>query len=86
MKAIRFTTLEEMEASDEPGYLYEMLKYPTLWVRLPTGVGAWMPLGPNRWQVEEHEDGTITVTPSIDDRDPKNLWHGWLTRGEFVSC
>lgn len=28
-------------------------------------------------EVEEHEDGTITVTPSID----AGIWHGYLRRG-----
>ena len=37
-------------------------------------------------EVEEHEDGTITVTPSIllEDENGKTLWHGYLTRGEFI--
>jgi len=38
--------------------------------------------------VEEHEDGTITVTPSISystpDRD--DYWQGWLTHGVWISC
>ncbi len=29
--------------------------------------------------VEEHDDGTITVSPSIDD--PPNGWHGFLECG-----
>ncbi len=33
--------------------------------------------------VEEHADGTITVTPSIvlHDEDGNELWHGYLTKG-----
>lgn len=30
-------------------------------------------------KVIEHEDGTITVEPSI----VSNKWHGWLERGEW---
>lgn len=44
-------------------------------------------------QVIEHEDGTITVSPSIlvsihfnDGRPPKELWHGFLERGVWRSC
>jgi uncharacterized protein DUF6527 len=40
--------------------------------------GVWQ-----RWTVT----GTpplITVTPSIDDRDPHNPWHGWIRDGELV--
>jgi len=34
--------------------------------------------------VEEHEDGTITVSPSILDPSPGG-WHGWLERGVWRS-
>ena len=39
-------------------------------------------------QVEEHEDGTITVRPSIllMDCEGNHLWHGFLTRGEWREC
>jgi hypothetical protein len=44
-------------------------------------------LNPQVHTVEEHEDGTITVSPSIDmsQRHPGG-WHGWLRRGVFESC
>lgn len=43
-------------------------------------------LNPELHSVTEHEDGTITVSPSIDlsQRDP-TFWHGWLERGVFRS-
>ncbi len=36
--------------------------------------------------VEEHDDGTITVTPSIVqcDYDGRELWHGWLRAGVWT--
>lgn len=34
-----------------------------------------------RHDVTEHEDGTITVTPSILIDDGRNQWHGYLKRG-----
>lgn len=50
------------------------------WVRDPDGnpgtLGA-------AHTVTEHEDGTITVEPSIWDYP--NGWHGWLRRGEWTS-
>ncbi len=47
---------------------------PVWYVRDPAGrVGALI-----THQVEEHDDGTITVTPSILD---PNGWHGYLERG-----
>lgn len=45
-----------------------------------------------RHDVTEHEDGTITVSPSIllhsTDADGKTveLWHGFLERGVWREC
>jgi hypothetical protein len=41
-----------------------------------------------RHHVEEHDDGTITVTPSILQQwgDGGTIWHGFLTRGVWRSC
>lgn len=49
------------------------------WVGLtPTGLYA----GLAKHDVVEHEDGTITVSPSIlVHRSDKAEWHGWLERG-----
>lgn len=37
-------------------------------------------------QVTEHEDGTITVRPSILVMKGSETWHGWLTRGDWSEC
>jgi len=44
-------------------------------------------------EVTEHEDGTITVRPSIlitmrdtERRQDFELWHGYLDRGHWRSC
>ncbi len=34
------------------------------------------------WELEEHDDGTITTNPSILDRGSLG-WHGYLERGVF---
>lgn len=34
-------------------------------------------------EVTEHEDGTITVSPSILIDDGRSKWHGHLERGEW---
>jgi hypothetical protein len=34
-------------------------------------------------EVTEHEDGTISVSPSILIDDGRSKWHGHLVRGEF---
>lgn len=41
------------------------------------------------WNIEEHEDGTISVTPSIrvmGGNGEPDIWHGHLTRGVWISC
>lgn len=54
------------------------------WVRLPNGIG---PCNLKEWSPVWHEDGTLTLSPSILDRggDPSNGiepgWHGYLERG-----
>jgi hypothetical protein len=35
-------------------------------------------------QVIEHEDGTITVSPSIRVADWRTEWHGYLVHGEWT--
>lgn len=48
------------------------------WVCLPSGVGPSQLRG---WDLVEHDDGTITVSPSIHDVGTPNGWHGFLERG-----
>lgn len=37
--------------------------------------------------IEEHEDGTITVSPSVLlTAGDGQQWHGWLTRGIWKPC
>lgn len=47
-----------------------------VWVKLPNGAG---PSNLTDWNPVEHEDGTITLSPSISDLD--SGWHGYLERG-----
>lgn len=37
------------------------------------------------WGFEEHEDGTLSLTPSINVHGSK-AWHGYLTRGQLVDA
>lgn len=60
----------------------------------------WMCCSPNghagtlsAHKVVEHEDGTITVSPSIKISTSRDggktmieLWHGWLRRGVWSGC
>ena len=60
---------------------------PTGWWQVTTPDGLTGSLNPSIHQITEHEDGTITVSPSLDmsDRVPGG-WHGWLENGVFRSC
>lgn len=56
--------------------------------------GTWMARPPrlaagdlSRHEVTEHEDGTITVSPSIlIQQPPLGDWHGYLERGVWREC
>lgn len=61
--------------------------------------GFWIVCTPNgevgsltKHTITEHEDGTITVSPSIlihphqSEDGPKPGWHGFLERGVWRSC
>ena len=53
---------------------------------LPTGIhGA---INDKIWKVVEHEDGSITVSPSIKTtcHVPKYSWHGYLEKGIWREC
>lgn len=47
------------------------------WVCMPDGKKVSLD---DRWRVEEHDDGTISVFPSIN---MANGWRGYLRNGEF---
>lgn len=60
--------------------------------------GHWCGVTPNgllaglrNHTVTEHEDGTISVTPSILVKQPQGdgaakTWHGYLARGVWMEC
>lgn len=56
--------------------------------------GAWYGVPPetdlvanlSAHRVTEHEDGTITVEPSILVGDNRTSWHGFLRRGQWEKC
>jgi hypothetical protein len=54
------------------------------WIRPPRGSMGLLDLH----TVTEHEDGTITVSPSIllESMDGNVLWHGYLERGVWREC
>lgn len=50
------------------------------WIRDPLGSVGRL----TTHTITEHDDGTITVSPSIYDTSPGG-WHGWLERGVWRS-
>lgn len=54
------------------------------WYARPPGVRWTANLA--RHNVSEHDDGTITVSPSILIDDLRTRWHGFLERGVWREC
>lgn len=61
-------------------------------VNLPA-IGQWSKpyrarVNPRVHRIEEHEDGTITVAPSISLKlgDGREVWHGFLQRGVWSAA
>lgn len=52
------------------------------WWQVTAPDGSGVVLNPAIHRVTEHEDGTITVHPSI----VTSSWHGWLERGVWRSA
>jgi len=55
--------------------------------------GAWFGCTPEGFhanlsahEVKEHEDGTITVSPSILVTAHNGTWHGYLRAGQWEPC
>lgn len=56
--------------------------------------GNWYGIPPNTdlcanlkaHKIDEHDDGTITVSPSILVGDGRASWHGYLVHGIWTSC
>lgn len=83
-RGVAYATVRDFDSGDWPGWVKLPDDAParrlgaTHYVRCMVGcvVGR---LGENH-TVTDHEDGTITVEPSLVMR---NGWHGWLRRGVF---
>lgn len=61
-----------------------------LWVKVPTGYVGRVVARPDGsgHLITEHEDGTVTVSPSIlaTRGDHGHDWHGFLERGVWREC
>lgn len=56
------------------------------WWQVTAPSGEQGTLNPDKHQVTEHEDWTISVHPSIDFKEwPTHKWHGWLKKGVWTS-
>ena len=83
MKGRRIYSSSEMIAGD----YYKMGNKEGNWL-ICTPIGTRGMIN-NTWNIEEHEDGSITVSPSIrvwSNGDPKTNWHGYLIKGEWKEC
>jgi hypothetical protein len=79
------TPVEQLEPGD---YVFDSRPhFAGKWaIRAPDGTWGGY-LGPGH-HVEVHDDGTITVTPSILVFKPRGVqgWHGFLERGTWREC
>jgi hypothetical protein len=84
---VRYASVREFNRGEMPGWVKVPEDSPAYrigarwYVRPlmgPSGVGR---LSEGAHTVTEHEDGTITVEPSLVMPDG---WHGWLRRGVFT--
>lgn len=62
-----------------------------LWYCVPPGKDPFMFMGclgdgMKAHKVTEHDDGTITVSPSILITSHTGTWHGFLERGVWREC
>lgn len=60
---------------------------PAGWWEVTAPDGSIGSISPTVHAITEHEDGTITLAPSLDfsKRKPGG-WHGYLRRGIFEEC
>jgi hypothetical protein len=57
------------------------------WWQVTAPDGSVGSVNPSVHQVVEHDDGTITVSPSLNFAARRaGAWHGWLRRGVFESA
>ncbi len=52
------------------------------YAKTPNGLNANL----SAHQIEEHEDKTVSVQPSILVNNSSATWHGFLTRGVWREC
>ncbi len=72
--------LHEMEPGDYGFAVYGPKDEGTWCCRAPNGYAG----GLRQHEITEHDDGTITVSPSIlIQRPPDGEWHGFLERGQW---
>lgn len=82
------------EKTDDQNFVYRIFTTPGAYGFCD---GSWYCCTPNGLagnlklhQVEEHEDGTISVSPSIEVSSGPHAvldyWHGFLKRGIWTEC
>ena len=82
MKAIRVETDSEMVRT--PGSIWKAAN--GVWYCHTPGDGGYSG-NLSKHDITEHEDGTITVSPSILITNPQGgNWHGFLEHGEWREC
>lgn len=83
MAKMRGRRLPDTERTFEPGDYAKREDGKGWYIRPPGGHIGWVSTEPGHHTVIEHEDGTITVDPSIlhKKHDGTVIWHGYLREG-----
>jgi hypothetical protein len=73
---------EQLPSQVQPGDYWKD-QYGNWYAETPNGLTGFL----RNHEVIEHEDGTITVSPSILVNGGRpNAWHGYLERGVWRTC
>jgi hypothetical protein len=65
----------------------EYAKYNGVWYGAVPKPGSFLLANMARHTVIEHDDVTISVSPSLlCEKNPSNKWHGYLERGVWREC
>ncbi len=84
-KTLQGTRLNDNESPSNPGE-YSKWSDGSWMLCLPTGIHG--RINDKIWKITEHDDNTITVSPSIKTTcgDHKYDWHGFLEKGVWREC
>lgn len=97
MKGRRIANGSSIDAVTDPGDYLLLPNREAVWCMLPNGVVNRIPCAEDGtaqrngpvWALTEHEDETLSLSPSINLHPTPGVhdgWHGFLTRGDWSTA